>query len=265
MPYLIFLLPVLLAAGMEPPPGATVEKQLDEGLVLYEYKHRPQSMIYILKIDPGNYDFRLFNAKEAKTDIQTAREWAGHGQLTGVVNAGMFQQDYRTHVGYMKHYDYYNNTYISKDNCMVAFNRKDSTVKPFQIIDLKCQDWEQLRDQYHTFIQGIRMIDCHQKNRWSQQEKKWSMVVIGMDKQGNALFIFSRYPYTVHDFINILLAHPVGIYNAMYLEGGPEASLFLDHPKASLELFGSYETGFMENDDNDRAWPIPNVIGFVKK
>jgi len=28
-----------------------------------------------------------------------------------------------------------------------------------------------------------------------------------------------------------------------------------------LELFGSYETSFREDDSNAAAWPIPNVIG----
>ena len=28
---------------------------------------------------------------------------------------------------------------------------------------------------------------------------------------------------------------------------------------------GSYETGFNENDDNNSAWLIPNVIGIVKR
>ena len=32
-----------------------------------------------------------------------------------------------------------------------------------------------------------------------------------------------------------------------------------------LELIGSYETGFLENDDNARAWPVPNVIGVVRR
>ena len=28
---------------------------------------------------------------------------------------------------------------------------------------------------------------------------------------------------------------------------------------------GSFETGFRELDDNDRFWPIPNVLGFAPK
>jgi hypothetical protein len=109
------------------------------------------------------------------------------------------------------------------------------------------------------------MIDCRQKNKWAQQEKKWSTVCIGKDKKGNAIFIFTRSPYSVHDLIDILLKLPIDIYNAQYLEGGPEASLFINCNGTIEEKFGSYESGFNENDDNNVFWEIPNVIGIKKK
>ena len=95
------------------------------------------------------------------------------------------------------------------------------------------------------------MIDCNQKNTWGKQERKWSMIVIGIDKKGNALFIFTRTPYSVYDFINILLSLPISIHKAMYLEGGPEASIYINHNGIEIRKFGSYETGFVENDNND--------------
>ena len=109
------------------------------------------------------------------------------------------------------------------------------------------------------------MVNCKQINMWSQQEKKWSMVVIGIDKKGNALFIFTRSPYSGHDFIDILLSLDISLYNAMYLEGGPEASFYLTNGKFEIEKFGSFETNFFLSDDNNEAWPIPNVIGIMKK
>jgi len=94
------------------------------------------------------------------------------------------------------------------------------------------------------------MMDCDQKNKWGKQNKIWSMVVIGKDKQGNALFIFVRSPYAVHDFINILSNSSLDLYNLMYLEGGPEASFYVNHNNTKINKIGSYETGFNENDDN---------------
>lgn len=89
--------------------------------------------------------------------------------------------------------------------------------------------------------------------------------IIGIDKDGNILFIFTRSPYSVHDFINIILNSSLKLYNAMYLEGGPEASLYLNHNEHKVEKMGSYETGFNENDDNYEFWHIPNIIGIRQK
>jgi hypothetical protein len=165
---------------------------------------------------------------------------------------------------YMQNYQHKNNPKIAGQNAFLAFNRKDDSVPRAQIIDRRCQDFPKLRKKYHTIIQGIRMVDCRQKNTWSLQKKKWSMVVAAVDKKGRVLFIFTRSPYRVHNYIKMLLALPLGIHNMMYLEGGPEASLYVNAGGAKIEKFGSYETGFSENDNNNDFWPIPNVIGVAK-
>ncbi len=245
-------------------------QKVNEGLHLTEYLSPQKSIIgdskiTILKIDPSVYDFNLFSAKEKGEEIKTAEDWAIQKDQIAVINAGMYRGDFVTNVGYMKDYDLTNNGSLNSDNTITAFNRKDESVPEFQIIDRQCQDWNTLKDKYHSFTQSIRMVDCNQKNKWSQQNKKWSMVVMGKDKEGNALFIFSRSPYSVHDFIEILLNASLDIYNIMYLEGGPEASFYLNYQGVKALKMGSYETGFNLNDGNNRFWKIPNVIGISKK
>lgn len=258
-------------------------QKVDEGLY-YGVFDSPQkseigdSKITIIKINPWYYDFKLLSASEFDDSLRTARQWAKKFNLLAVVNAGMFQQDMRTSVGYMKNFDHVNNPRVSKENAFFAFNpvvgldrppddssEAASMLKPAQIIDRHCQDFEVLRQQYQSIFQSIRMISCTQKNVWSQQPQKWSMVVLGADKSSNILFIFTRSPYSVHDFINILLSLPISIYNAMYLEGGPEATLYFSANGIEFEKNGSYETGFMESNTINTAWPIPNVLGVVKK
>jgi len=245
-------------------------QELDSGLFYTEFdsplkSEYGDSKITILKIDPSYYNFKLISAKETGEPNKTAEEWAKSRKLIAVINAGMYQMDHKTNVGYMKNFDFINNRNYNNYNTILAFNRKDTSVPEIQIIDLKCQNWEELKDKYNSFSQGIRMIDCNQRNRWAQQDKKWSTVAIGIDKHGNALFLFTRSPYSVHNFINILLELPIDIYNAMYLEGGPEASFYLNYNGVKVRKFGSFETGFNENNENERFWEIPNVIGIIKK
>lgn len=241
---------------------------LDTGLFIADYLPPGDSVngvITILKIDPAHYTFDLLSAKEPGERSRTAMEWAEEKNLLAVINAGMYQQDRKTNVGYMKDFDFVNNGHVNKNNAILAFNPKSKSLPPVQIIDRECQDWEEMKKMYNTYTQSIRMVDCNQKNCWSKQDKRWSTVAIGMDKGGNCLFLFSRYPYTVHDFINILLSAPIDLYNAMYLEGGPEASFFVSINDTVLAKFGSYETHFYESDNNNRFWRVPNVIGVKRR
>ncbi len=264
------LLLIFILISLTPQKDDILWKKVDDGLYYGEYTSSKKSIfgdskIDILKISPDKYNFNLFSAKEKGEKNRTASDWATEKKQIAVINAGMYMTDYNTNLGYMKDYNFVNNSKLGKDNTIVAFNRKNDSVPEFQIIDLKCQNWDVLKTKYNTFTQSIRMMDCNQKNKWGKQNRIWSMVVIGKDKKGNALFIFVRSPYAVHDFINILSNSSLDLYNLMYLEGGPEASFYVNHNETKINKIGSYETGFNENDNNIYPCDIPNVIGITKK
>ena len=71
------------------------------------------------------------------------------------------------------------------------------------------------------------------------------------------MLLHARAAVTMAELSRALAAHDLA--GAIFLEGGPEASLIA----GELELVGSYETGFVENDDNHAFWALPNVIGLT--
>ena len=245
-------------------------KKVDEGLHLGEFASEgtskiEDSRITIVKIDPRVYSFKLLCASELGRTKLTAKKWCEEHHLISAINAGMYQEDGIRNVGYMKNFNYINNPRLSPVyQAVLAFHPTEPTVPEIQIIDLKCQDFEKLRSKYQTLIQNIRMISCLQENVWSKQDKTWSMAVFGMDKSGKALFIFAKSRYSGHDFANLLLSIPISIHNAMYLEGGQQASLYFSANDVKFEKVG-FPVSFNENDTLPAARPIPNVIGFVKK
>jgi hypothetical protein len=120
---------------------------------------------------------------------------------------------------------------------------------------------EVILQDYMTAVQNLRLIKRPGENRWSQQKKMWSEAALGEDADGRILFIFTRSPFTMHDLNRELLSAGIGIVAAQHLEGGPEAQLYLRVGSEEVALFGSYETGFREDDTNERPWPVPNVLG----
>ena len=228
------------------------------------------SEITVVKINPKLYDFHLATAKTHGEEVHTAEEWCKSEGFIGAVNSGMFSLvDGMTNVGYMKDGPVINNRNFKSDFCsFLCFNPVDATLPPVQILELCAQNdpqWPIIDKKYNGVAQSLRMLSKTGTNVWAPAPKMWSMVVWGMDKSGNVLWIFTRSPFTVHTFVNILKQAPLNLYNMMYLEGGPEGSLYFNHKGKVLRKFGSYETGFYENDGNPQFWPVPNVIGIKKK
>jgi hypothetical protein len=61
------------------------------------------------------------------------------------------------------------------------------------------------------------------------------------------------------------LSLPISIFNAMYLEGGRKASLYLSAQGYEIDRVGIYENALNETPIRPGASPIPNVIGIMKK
>jgi hypothetical protein len=51
----------------------------------------------------------------------------------------------------------------------------------------------------------------------------------------------------------------------VYLEGGPEASLYVQTSDTIITKIGSYVSSTYENDKNDHFWKIPNVISIKSR
>jgi len=76
--------------------------------------------------------------------------------------------------------------------------------------------------------------------------------------------VHARSPWPVHELAKALLALPIGLAQAMYVEGGPEAQLFARGGGREIERVGGFE-GAPRAADNAHAWPVPNVIAAVRR
>ena len=261
---------VLLAFAGAPASAESPWTVLEKGLALAVFEAPKKSRlgdskITVVRIDPRYFKFKLLTSQLEGGERRSAGQWARRHGLVAAINAGMFQRGRPLPVGFTKVDGRRINNHLTRDKAVFAFGRVAKGLPRVQIIDRGCQSFKSLRRKYRSLLQSIRMIDCHGNNRWSQQNRQWSTAAIAMDRRGRVLLIHCRSPYSVHDLIVMLLALPLDIKNAMYLEGGPEATLYLKSGKVSFEKVGSFETSFMEHNDNRVAWPLPDVIGVTRR
>jgi hypothetical protein len=222
--------------------------------------------IRVVRIDPARFELRLLNASAPGGDgkKRTAKQWAAYAGAVAAINASMYRDDDRTSVSLMRTRTHVNNGKLSKDKSILAFDAAPGR-PAVRIIDRDCDDFAAVSPSYGTLVQSIRLVSCRRSVTWKRQAKRWSTAAIGVDKQGRALFIHARSPWSVHDFAARLLELPIALERAMYVEGGPPATLYVHAGRVDEEHFGGYETGVFEDDSNDHAWELPNVVVAVPR
>ncbi len=248
--------------------------KLDEGMAYCEIDAPEKSPVNdskltIVRIDPSKFEFDFFTATEFGGKARSASCWAEEFGLQFVVNTGMYSYGKgHPNKGYLKNYEHINNPRMSGYyNAMLVMHPKDSTRLPFEIIDMTCNGWSSIKGRYNSFCQGMRMIDCNGNPMAFEKNpnQSCSMVLVSSDPEGTIYFVFTRSPYTHKTMIRFLKSFPFDLRQTVYLEGGPEASLYINTGKDTISKFGCYVSKTWERDDNDHFWEIPNVIGIRKK
>jgi len=264
---LVSLLALALAAAPATSPFHEVEPGLETAIL---DAPRPStagdSRIYVVRIDPARRKLRLVSVKaKSSSKLLDAEAWAKLYSFPVTINAGMFSlDDGQSPVGFAKLDDkVVVSTWNPRRNfqAVLAFDPKEKGLPPVRIFDTLCEDTKAGAAKYRVALQSIRMVDCRGKNHWDEKKRKWSAALIGLDGKGQVLFIHSRSPWTPNEFVDLLLALPLDLKQAIYMEGGPEASLVLKTKAEPWTRIGSWETDFNENDNNNRLWDLPNVFG----
>jgi hypothetical protein len=269
------LLGLLLATHCVAQPAPSVPQgdwtPISAGMEIASFKtNHPtpvgDSTIVILRIEPAQWELVFLCISETGDENGlTAKQWCRKHDLVAATNAGMFDIDYRTHVGYLKNDSHVNNSTVNQYRSAVAASPSVAGSEPIRIFDLDTDPIETIISRYGRVAQNLRLIKRPGINRWSQQEKMWSEAALGQDASGRLLLIFCRSPYSMHDLNQILLSLPIDLVCAQHLEGGPEAQLYVRSGDVEYEFAGSYETGFNSSDRNTHAWPIPNALGIRKR
>lgn len=220
--------------------------------------------LYVVRVDAERAKIGVGLASEGSA-ARTAGEWCRASRFAVAINLGMFQTDRRSNVGYLRHGRHVNNPRWNSYRSAVAINPSKKSLPRTLWVDLESSKPDPRFADYDIVVQNLRLITKDRKNVWSRNDRRWSEAALAIDSRGRLLFLFSRAPYSMRDFNAFLLRLPLDIAGAMHLEGGPEASLSIHVPGLDLDLSGSYGTGFLRDDSNQRQWPIPNVLGVLRE
>jgi hypothetical protein len=259
-------LALAVASGCAPSePPTTGWETLEPGLAIGRFHLCDESApdppsLVVLRADPEFFRPRLLAASAfSDREPRSIRQWAADHGLVVATNAGMFHPDYIRHVGLMIDGDP-----VQDYRSVLAFGAKHDDAPPYVLADLDETPLDALRERYSTLIQNLRMVDAARDNVWEPSERRNAVAALGIDGRDRLLFLFSRTPRSVHDLVDCLLELPIDLERAQYLEGGPEAVLFVRSGEHALEFRGSWSNASGTTTVGELSWPIPNVLGLVR-
>jgi hypothetical protein len=231
-------------------PGA------DYAAVSLEEKAAPgDGLLHVVRVDPHKATLR-FGLSARDGGPHTAAEWVSKQGFVAAINPGMFEPD-GTSTGYLRDGAFVGNPRWNQYQSALGFSPGSAA-----LFDLDAPPGRARAAQFPSVVQGLRLLKGHGESVWKHSAKRWSESAIAVDREGCILMLFSRTPFSMPELLARLTAIPdLAVQRAMHVEGGPEASLSVRGPGLKLDLAGSYETGFHEDDSNDHQWPIPNVLG----
>jgi hypothetical protein len=224
---------VMVATGAV---AGEVWTELEPGLELARFDSKTRASeawgdLVVLRVDPAAWDLKVVAAALQPDDRnRNIREWSEDFDLTAAINAGMYQADKKTHVGYCMVDGEIISKYPNKYRSAATFDPVDDADPEFRIYDLDEVTLEELKLRYRTVVQNLRLIKRSGKNRWEQSKDRWREAALGEDSQGRALLISCRKALSMHDFNETLLALPLDLVCAQHLEGSGTARFWLRHP-----------------------------------
>ncbi len=222
--------------------------------------------ITLVRIDPSHFRLRLLTAK-AEGRRRRAPDWAKEFGLVAVVNASMYEPSGQS-VGFMVDGATVNQAHdLSKMGGYFAFSPTRAGLPEAAAFGRDCPgfDLPRIRADYKVVFQNYRLLDCDGHAVPWKESRVFSAAAIGIDRDGRVVLAHTRAPYAMTDFAAVIAAPELRLAQMFYVEGGPEASLFVEAGPTRVRGIGDYETTFFRRDANDEFWELPNVVGVAAK
>ena len=236
-----------------------VWRELEPGLDLARFDSRsrqvsPVGDLVVLRVDFADWEIRVLQPGPEVDGLgRTLEQWCESFGLVAAINAGMYQADRLTHVGYCKVDGKVANPSVNDYLSVLACGPLDPRDPPFRIFDLDEVTLREVGSRYGTVVQNLRLIKRERENRWQSVGDQWAEAALGEDARGRALLIYCATPWSMYEFNEILLALPLELVAAQHLEGRHQAGIWIAGFPSAL--------GSNWRKMREQVPVLPNVLG----
>lgn len=216
--------------------GSAPWRVLEPGLEIARFDSRTAISaatgdLTVLRVDPERWRLVVMATTDTGAGLPLSLDrWCRDFNLVAAINAGMYQRDGKTHVGYCKVGDRVISEAVNRYRSAAAMDPVKADDPPFRIFDLDDTPLDSVTAAYRTVVQNLRLIKRRAESRWPSGPETWSEAALGEDEQGRALLMHCTRPLSMHDFNRLILDLPLAVVAAQHLEGNFPAQLWVNHP-----------------------------------
>lgn len=220
--------------------------------------------ITALRIDPEFFDFVLCNESLEGGGPVTLQEWVARKNLSAAINASMYLPDNRTSTGYMRAGEHVNNGRImERFGAFFVAGPRRPDIPRAAIIDRDDPAWREKLEDYEIVVQNYRMTNSNRKILWSAGGPLYAISAVAQDDQGRILFLHSRKPLEAYTFVQEVLHLPFDARTIMYVEGGGQAGMVVNHGGLKRDMSGLHAPSLLVTGNLRAA--LPNVLGIMPR
>jgi len=236
------------------------------------YCRSGSSTIAVLRFDPERIRLRVlhYTSLPGKTPAQIAT-WLDHTQALAVLNAGQYYPDY-SYMGLLvsdghkvsaKMHPAFQALLVAEPRDTSKHRRHDGhgDRRPLQamVLDLD-RDTLDMRSGWSEVAQSFMLFDRQGETRVRRSDQVANRTVVAEDHDGRMVVVTSEGGYTLRDFATVLKEAPLGLTQAMAMDGGHEAQLCVRAGNFRYASFGRWRA----EDQKPAAWdmqvPLPAVV-----
>jgi len=242
-----------------PPEGVTFERVRATIAPSGAARRHP---ITVARFDLDRFEPVLFTARD-DGGARTLDRWVREEHLVAAINAAMYEPDGRPS-GFCMHRGVEQSPDDARFGGFYGLDPTSAEGAPFPMVGRDCAgfDLAALRAAYGSLVATYRLLDCDgQPIAWVDPDR-YSAAAIGLDAEGRLVFVHARTPYRMRELAEMVAAPEIGLTQAFFVEGGPEATLIVEADELHVREVG-LPRDRLEGDEprEDRLYELPNVLG----
>ncbi len=236
------------------------------------YCRSGSSTIAIVRFDPARIRLRVlhYSSLPGKTPAPIAT-WLDHTQALAVINAGQYYPDY-SYMGLLvsdgrkvssKMHPAFQALLVAEPDSEKSrtrgLERGVHRLAQAMVIDLD-RDTLDPHIRWREVAQSFMLFGRNGETRVRRSDQVANRTVVAEDREGRMVIVTSEGGYTLRDLATVLREAPLGLTQAMAMDGGHEAQLCVRAGNFRYASFGRWRA----EDERPAAWdvqvPLPAVV-----